>query len=207
LPKDFDLRKSREEANVSVRVLLISCAMLIVSAVGANAQIRNRMFVEGGVLVDQDAPEDGSLTVTAGGVLGGGVRLPLPFTLRIEAEVPRWHTTTIGAEFQEEVAFRAISYAFLVAGHFRPLGRVQLEPLAGFNLVTQSWRWRAVDSGHPFEQRRTRHWPALSVGIDAPVAVTRRLAVVPQLRVSVTTHSTHYKDGWIRLRMALRWQF
>jgi hypothetical protein len=194
-------------SHFSVGAPLICCAVFVVNLVDADAQTRPRAFVEAGVLVDEDGPEGGRLSVTSGGVVGGGVLLPSPFTLRVETEVPRWHTTITGTEFRKEYAFRAISSSFLVAGRVPPIGRVQLEPLAGFSVSTQSWRWKDVGSQSMFEKRLTRHWPALCLGIDAPIPVMRRLAVVPQFRVYVTTQSAHYLMLWRRLHVAVRWQF
>ena len=50
-------------------------------------------------------------------------------------------------------------------------------------------------------------WLAVSFGADAAIAVTKHLAVVPQLRLHSYLYSEHTSLMFFRPRVSVRWQF
>lgn len=202
--------------------------LLLTLATPAAAQTRALGFVEGGLLVDHDPTQRKDNDTTAGGTAGAGVFITKRWSLRFEADYPMWHGMHRTGEsrvanhveaFDLQEDSRSPSWSVLAGRHYRQNARVGVAWVAGLTIAsrdsrTRGWTERrdlqgnvtahtAIDRGSP-----DYHWPALTGGIDVEIALTRRLALVPQIRVHTYGGlSEHTSDLFARPKLALRWQF
>lgn len=193
-----------------LRLSLITVALLVVKPAVGQAQVARTPFVEGALLVKTDLTVDSGQGSTGGGGADVGMALTDGYSLRFGAEIPRWHTSE---DLGGAVRSRITSYSLLVAKRFRPMSRVQIEALFGVSAMASSetrphinagWEW--LPSGH------TEHWLAPTAGLAVPISLTRRLAVVPQVRIHsgilgllLGSYGTADDVAWVSAGM--RWQF
>ena len=199
----------------------------VVPATSPTALMAQAVFVEGGTLADYD-PTLRSETSTTVGLSGGiGVFGSRHISARVELDFPQWHTSDVSTRnrVQQRIEVsalheeaRAPSISALVARHIRPASGVNFAVLGGATVTTRSFRhagsFEVLDSdGTLIEHREIttdvggHRWFALTFGTDATVALNRRLALVPQLRVHSYIFSDHTSLLFVRPRVSLRWQF
>jgi hypothetical protein len=166
--------------------------------------------------------------MTAMGVSGGvGVVLTRQVSLRLEFDLPPWHASQHSGRvrlphrievdsIREEN--RAPSISGLIAGHLRSGSRVSVALLAGCTSATRSWRNSGFVDYLDLQENLPEHhevansgsnyrWLAVTGGADAAISLTKRLAVVPQLRVHSYLFSDHTSLVFVRPRVLLRCQF
>ena len=201
---------------------------LMVAGPGARAvSAQGKGFVEGGALLDVDPTQRSQTTTTSGATVGGGVFLSPRFSMRFEVELPEWHASDyegrgrvashIEAYSQREER-RSPSASFLLGYDVRPMTRLNITLLAGGTRARRASRTRGFTERYTLDGVLLEHrdydqsnddytWPAVSAGVDAAIAVTKHLAIVPQLRVHSYLFSEHTSEMFVRPRLALRWQF
>lgn len=200
---------------------------LVALATSPGAATAQAVFVEGGTLADYDPTLRSDTSTTVGWSGGVGVFLSRRVSARLEVDFPQWHASDRSGRRQvlqrievsslrEEA--RAPSISALVAGHIRPASRVSFALLGGGTVTTRSWRntgfVEILDLDGNMVERRDianngdgHRWFALTFGTDATVALNRRLALVPQLRVHSYLLSDHTSLLFVRPRVSLRWHF
>jgi hypothetical protein len=207
---------------------VVIAGLLVAALCGAplNASAQT-VFVEGGPLLDYDPTLRSQTTTTAGLTAGAGLFLTPRFSVRLEFEFPRWHASDYSGRgrvanhieaYSTHEENRARSGSVLFGYHLRPATRVSVALLAGGTSATRAWRNRgftqrlALDGSliehHDFENGGDNYdWLAVSFGADAAIAVTKHLAVVPQLRLHSYLYSEHTSLMFSRPRISVRWQF
>jgi hypothetical protein len=205
---------------------IVGVAILLISAGPAFAQSASRYpagFVEGAVLADLDQVFIAPATV--GGGAGAGVSFSPRFSMRFEVAVPNWHTRTDdyrsragnnihAGSVREDRRIR--SYSILFSRDVKVGERLQLSFLGGFGVIDNEERQslsfdvlalNGTKVGHQESGFQTsRSLAAVTVGVDAAIAVTKQLAVVPRLRLlgqpAGDAHSSNVQPG-----VAFRWRF
>jgi hypothetical protein len=200
--------------------------ILLMSAGPAFAQSASRhptLFVEGAALADHPRPFEAP--VTAGAGAGAGVSFSPHFSIRFEIAAPNWHSredvfrnrvlNNIQAG-SERYRQRIRSYSVLFSRDLEVGERLQLSFLGGLSVIDRedreflSFDILALDGrkvGHNASGWQTsRSLGAMTFGVDAAIAVTKRLAVVPRLRFhgqpAGDGHSSNFQPG-----VAVRWRF
>jgi hypothetical protein len=152
-----------------------------------------RVFVDGAVVADYDQTDfEPPGPVMAAG-FGVGARLWERFSLRFEFDAPGDHVDFYEADFLEHrFVSKTTSYTFLLGRHFRRQNRVQVVALAGVSALTHRTHFtgfvdvRPRDGSPPthtvFDDSDVEQWVALSIGVETPITMGRRLQLVPQLR-------------------------
>ena len=184
-------------------------------------------FVEAGALLDVDPTQRSQTTTTSGLTIGGGLFMSPRFSARLEFDLPDWHTsdsagrsrvaTHIEAYSQREEG-RSPSVSLLFGYTMRPVTRFNITLLAGGTRAKRATRSRGFTEKYTLDGALLEHrdhdrtydsyeWPAVSFGADAAIAVTKHLAVVPQLRLHSYLFSEHTSQMFFRPRVAVRWQF
>src|SRR5688500_17974870 len=180
--------------------------LLLSLAEPAAAQARFA-FVEAGLLADYDPTLHGDTTTKAGITASAGVFLSRRWSLRAEVEYPQWHGTTRSGEsrsvpngipridrFDLLEERRPTSMSVLAGRDVPPDHRVNLTLLGGVTITRRDSRTSGtIDvfdvDGNLIDHEDLRrdsggyNWLALSAGADATIALTERLALVPQIRV------------------------
>jgi hypothetical protein len=197
--------------NHLLRLLPITVALLIMMPAVSHAQVTRAPFVEGSVLLESDFAGGGGQgrSLTAGGGAEVGIHLTDRDSLRFGAEIPGWHT---GEDLAGLVHSRTTSYSLLIARRFRSTRRVQVEALVGLSLMTSSERRPVRNVGWewlPSEQ--TDRWLDPNIGLAVPISLTRRLTIVPQVRMHTGLLVVLDPEGpahdLTRLSVGMRWQF
>jgi hypothetical protein len=213
------MRKHRIRAAGNV---LLSLVALIAASAPAAAQT---VFAEGGALADYDPTLRSDTSTTIGLSAGIGVFLSRRVSARLEFDLPQWHASEFSGRsrvrqrievhsLREEA--RAPSISALVAGHIRPASRLRFAVLGGGTVTTRNWRNAGFVEILDLEGNVIEHhdvandggnfrWFALAFGSDAEVSLTRRLALVPQLRIYSYLLSDHTSLVFVRPRVSLRW--
>ena len=192
-----------------------------------------RAFVDASIAADRNPVEDfhGPLANQAFRATVG--RTAGHHDWRLEVDVPRWRTLDVDrtgpmycavesscgpgyvpSHVHERIEVRTMSVAVLYAQHLPAIGRVEFALVGGgaieSELTKYSQQTEVLDSaGRVVSHNAYAHdYPVGAVsavmGVDAPVRLTSRLAIVPQLRY----HYAPYPQISIaRPGVALRWQF
>lgn len=201
---------------------------LAVAGSGARTvSAQGKGFVEGGALLDVDPTLRSQMTTTSGVAVGAGVFVTPRLSMRLELELPKWHASDyegrgrvashIEAYSQREER-RSPSASFLVGYDIRPMTRLNMTLLAGGTRATRATRSRGFTERYTldgvlldhrdFDHSDDNHgWLAVSAGVDAAIAVTKHLAVVPQLRLHSYLYSEHTSLMFVRPRLSVRWRF
>jgi hypothetical protein len=198
------------------------CVMSVLSTGSVAAQEPSssardhRAFVDGGVLVDVDPNFEGASygrDVAAGGTFGIGAFVLANTSLRFEMEIPAQH---VGIDFGDgRDTARMTSYAFMLGRHSSSKRRVRLGFLVGLaytNRATSHTGFYTSASGErvPLNYGASEAYPAIVGGVDGQVALTPRIALVPQFRI-VTRFSfslpPYFDIPAPRGGITLRWQF
>jgi hypothetical protein len=185
------------------------------------------VFVDGAALLDYDPTLRSQASTTMGVSAGVGLFVSPSLSARVEFDLPQWHSSRYSGRdtlptrveaYSLHEENRGPSISILAGGHLRVGPRVSVGLLGGTTLVTRSWRNSGVVEyfgldGTLIEHRdvatggNDHRWLALTAGADATIALTRKLAVVPQLRVHSYLMSDHTSLVFVRPRVALRWHF
>lgn len=204
------------------------CVILLLTlAPSVAAQTRNG-FVDGGVLADYDPTLRADTTTTAGVSGSVGAFVTRRWSLRLELDYPRWHGSHGAGEgrvadhveaFDLREDMRAPSLSLLAGRHYAQESRVSVSWVAGLTatrreLKTSGWTEQRDLQGNvightDIDRRYPGHrWWAATAGVDITIALTKRLAVVPQIRVHTYGGlSEHTSEVFVRPRLSLRWQF
>lgn len=205
---------------------------LVLLSLAAPAAAQTRLaFVEAGLLADYD-PTLHDDTTTKAGITGSlGVFVSRRWSVRAEVEYPQWHSTTWSGEsrsvpngipridrFNLLEERRSPSISVLAGRDATPDSRVNLTLLGGVTITRRDSRTSGtIDvfdvDGNLIEHKDIRrdsggyNWLALSAGADAAIALTKSLALVPQIRVHSYLYSEHTPLMFVRPRLALRYTF
>ena len=181
------------------------------------ASIERGSYITG--LVDQVPDQDLNGT-TLGGSVGVGTFVDPRWSVRLEAAFPRAivaGSTTIQQVGPDRsftrrvrVSERTRSAAFVIGFHTRRHGRVRFTYLGGIAFAQAR---RVEDFESIFEGPTSRPPESFgtttvtygitpTVGMDAVVALTRRLAIVPRIRAQGSAHGLSIRPG-----VAIQWGF
>jgi hypothetical protein len=190
--------------------LPIAVALVVVLPAASHAQVPRTPFVEGVLLVKSDLTVDTGQGSTGGGGADVGIALTDRYNLRFGAEIPRWNTSE---DLAGTVRSRITSYSFLVARRYRPMSRVKIEALFGVSAMVSSLTRPHINAGWEWmPSEHTERWLAPTAGVAVPISLTRRLAVVPQVRIHsgvlgllLGSYRSAEDIAWVSAGM--RWQF
>jgi len=211
-----------------VRIGLAAILVAICGTPSANAQTSvgpmtdGRVFIEAAAIADYDRTDfETSGPVLAGG-MGIGARLSRRYSLRFEFDVPGEHVDLFqGQGLEHRFASKTTAFAFLFGRHFRTEQRVSVVALAGVSALTHRTHFTGFIDFAPADANGSRHrdfddrdveqWVALTLGVETPIAVTRHVRIVPQLRA----HNVANEElgelfpgrSALRPRLSVRWQF
>jgi hypothetical protein len=201
--------------------------LLLTVATPAASQTRSG-FVEGALLVDYDPTQRADADTKAGVSASAGVFITRRWSLRLEIDRPQWHglhRTGESRVFDHIEAHdlqhdnRSPSWSLLVGRHYRVESRVSAAWVAGVTAASRDSQVNGWTERRDLQGNVTKHtdiaedygdytWPALTAGADVTIALTKRMALVPQIRLhTYGGFSEHTSDTFIRPRVALRWQF
>lgn len=184
-------------------------------------------FVEAGALLDVDPTQRSQTTTTSGLTIGAGVFMTPRFSVRLEFDLPDWHVSDYAGRgrvanhieaYSQREEGRSPSVSLLFGYTIRPVTRLNIALLAGGTKAKRATRSRGFTERYTLDGALLEHqdydrtygsydWQAVSVGVDAAIAVTKHLAVVPQLRLHSYLYSEHTSQMFFRPRVAVRWQF
>jgi len=184
---------------------------------------RRAVFVEAAVIADHDQTDLTAAGPSLAAGIGIGARVWQRYSLRFEFDRPGQHHSL----FQERaIEHREVSettsYAFLLGRHFRTDRKVQVVALLGVSALTHRYGLTGFIDITPRDGSPATHtvldihdveqWVALNLGFDVPVALSRHLRLVPQLRLQQVANSDI--DGLfptgkalVRPRLSVRWEF
>ena len=188
---------------------------------------QGKPFVEGGGLFDVDPTQRSQTTTTSGLAIGAGVFLTPRVSVRLEFDLPDWHASDYAGRgrvanhieaYSQREESRSPSVSVLFGYHIRPVSRLDIALLAGGTNAQRATRSRGFTERYTLDGALIEHhdydrtydsydWPAVSFGADAAIALTKHLAVVPQLRLHSYPYSDHTSLLFFRPRVAVRWQF
>ena len=183
--------------------------VLVAGTTTADAQTSLRPFrgyVEGGILADLDPGNyvEGTHTSPAT-TFAAGITFPTPWTVRFEGVLPAWHTNTVDDRFSfagrtmtrtGTQRHRLSTYSFLTGYEFSMAPRIRLTPLVGVGITRHSDKvdllsqtqlatgavTRESEVSEEVEQLTT-----ITYGADFSIAVSPRVAIVPQIRFDTIT--------------------
>ena len=182
-----------------------------------------RVFIDAAAIADYDQWNFETQGPTLAAGVGIGARLGRRRSLRFEFDIPGApHVAVIrntGSEERYESNTRA--FAFLLARHFRMDKRVPVVFLAGVTVLTTNTHLTGFINSRPrdgtgvrqvtFDDDYVDQWSVLTLGLEVPVAITRHLQVVPQVRPHVEPSLVFGAPAsWTYLaqpRLSLRWRF
>ena len=191
-------------AQLNRRTICTTLALLGVFSTFPSRAHAQRVFVEGGVLADYDPTLRSDTTTTTAGIAGAaGLVLSRRFSVRVEFDVPRWHTSlhsrrTVRPQRIEEYEVReydrAPAVSVLVGYHVRPSSRVEVVLLGGGTVTTRQAHLVGYErvlnlDGSLIEHRDIDHrfddvaWAAVTGGAEVALSLGRHVAIVPELRV------------------------
>jgi hypothetical protein len=183
-----------------MRILILVVVALAAATEAAAQRHESALFLEGAFLGDHEVKGQSVPPMTVGGGGAIGFQISRHFSLRFEAEAPLMHTVDFGDQtFSATDRFRTTTYSTLAAGHYQPHRRVTLAFLGGLSAANSETR-RSVDSR---EYRWSFKAGALTAGVDAAVALTPHLAIVPEVRF----HAYNEYSTGTRPKVAIRWTF
>ena len=184
------------------------------------------VFAEAAGLADHDPTLRSDTNTTIGVSAGIGVSLSPRVSVRLEFDLPRWHRSESSrtARLPQRIEVRSIreenrarSISALVAGHIRPMSRLHVAVVGGGTRASRDSRRAGFVGVLDLDGRLIDHreiasdsshtWLALTGGSDAAISLTRRLALVPQLRIHSYLPPANTPLVFVRPRVALRWQF
>lgn len=204
------------------------CVLLLLTLAPAAAAQTRSVFIDGGVLADYDPTQRADVTTTAGVTGSAGIHLTRRWSLRLELDYPQWHGSHGAGEqrvadhieaFDLRDESRSPSLSLLVGRHSARDSRVRVAWVVGLTATRRESRTSGWTERRDLQGNVTRHtdidrqspgyrWWAATIGADVTIALTRRLALVPQLRVHTYGGlSEHTSDLFVRSRVVLRWQF
>ena len=183
-----------------------------------------RAFIEGTAMADFDQTDfEPTGPVFAIG-FGIGSKLWERYSLRFDYESPTEHvdhTISPGSEYRW--ASTTTAYAFLMGRHFRTTRRAPVVLLIGVTAVTHRTELTGFLDVVPRDGRPPTHtvfdgndndveqWVALSVGAEIPIAISRHLQLVPQVRQHAVANAElgqlFSRGNASRARLSIRWQF
>jgi hypothetical protein len=198
----------------------------ICSSARADAQTSapaGRVFIEAAAVADYDRTDFEPTGPALAGGLGIGTRLGRRDSVRFEFDVPGEHVDRYRQQgLEHRFASKTTAFAFLFGRGFRTDKKVGLVALAGVSALTHRTHVTGfIDFERPdangsrhldFDEHDVEQWVALTAGIEAPIAITRHLRVVPQLRTHQVANAELgelFPSGKsaIRPRLSLRWEF
>jgi hypothetical protein len=201
-------------------------AVLLTAAPAAAQSRQGTVFVTGGAFAGIEraahSTTDGIVNAdldtsgTAPGALIGVGTFVTPawsvqFELGLEGTIDRTTSFTIPGlpiSSRTDVEMGTTSSAVLVGFHPRAHGRLALGYLGGIAFIRERQAFQEVITGAPpelFESPATEtviYGTTAAVGMDADVAVSRHLAVVPQVRVQTSARGLSIRPG-----VSARWRF
>jgi hypothetical protein len=210
------------------RCLIVGFLCLAVAGLGRRTvSAQGKGFVEGGGLLDVDPTQRSQTTTTSGVTIGAGVFMTPRFSLRLEYDLPDWHASDYAGrgrvashieEYSQREERRSPSVSLLLGYNIRPVRRFSIALIVGGTNAKRASRVRGFTERYTLEGALLEHydfdrsyggydWLAVSFGADAAIAVTKHLAVVPQLRLHSYLYSEHTSLMFVRPRMSVRWQF
>ena len=194
-----------------------------VAAQTAASAVNSRVFIDGAAMADYDQTDFEPPGPALAGGLGIGTRLFTRYSLQFEFDVPGAHEDLFeGRGLRHRFVSKTTSYAFLLGRHFRMDKKVPIVALIGVSALTHKTHFTGfIDFAPPdvngsphvdFNDRDVEQWVALSMGFETPIALTRHLRLVPQLRIHHVANAELgpvFQSGKsaLRPRLALRWQF
>jgi hypothetical protein len=201
--------------------IVVGTAMLLISTTaGAQTPLRQvGPYVEAGILadVDPDSFEEGTHTVPAA-TFAAGFTFNSSWTLRFESVLPAWHTTTVDESDSFSGVTESISgtqqhrlstYSFLVGYEIPIAARIRIVPLVGVGLTNHAdkidIRYQVLRSGAAVmsesEVSENADWlTTFSYGADFVIAVSPRVAIVPQIRFDTVKYDMDDEVGTPRFR-------
>ena len=149
------------------------------------------------------------------------------FSMRLEFELPDWHASDYAGRgrvanhieaYSQREERRSPSVSLLFGYNIRPVTRLHIALLAGGTRAKRASRSRGFTERYTLDGALLEHrdydrsygdydWLAVSFGADAAIAVTKHVAVVPQLRLHSYLYSEHTSVMFFRPRVSVRWQF
>jgi len=207
----------------AVLVALSSRTPVAAQAVAGATAGQSRVFIDGAAMADYDQTDFEPPGPTLAGGVGIGTRLFTRYSLQFEFDIPGAHEDLFeGRGLRHRFVSKTTSYAFLLGRHFRMDKRVPIVALIGVSALTHKTHFTGFIDFAPPDVNGSRHvdfndhdveqWVALSIGFETPIAMTRHLRLVPQLR---SHHVANAELGQLfpsgksalRPRLSLRWQF
>ena len=215
---------------IHVRPAVIGGVVLALSAGAAQAQTSGsaqatmgRVFVDAAAIADYDQTDFEPAGPAMAGGAGIGMRIWRRYSLQFEFDVPGEHMDFYQARrLEHRFVSKTTSYAFLLGRHFRTDKRVTFAALIGVSALTHKTHFTGFIDFAPadvngsthvdFDDHMVEQWVALTMGLEVPIALTRHLRLVPQLRghqVANAELGDLFPSGKsaLRPRLALRWQF
>ena len=195
-----------------------------VAQTAASANVgASRIFVDAAAIADYDQTDFEPPGPAMAGGLGIGTTLFTRYSLRFEFDVPGEHVDLFETRgSRHRAASKTTSYAFLLGRHFRMDKRVPIVALVGVSALTHKTHLTSfIDYATPdmngalhldFNDHDVEQWVALTMGVEAPIAITRHFRLVPQLRTHQVANAVLgpvFQSGKsaLRPRLSLRWQF
>jgi hypothetical protein len=182
-----------------------------------------RVFVEAAAIADYDQTDFESPGPALARGAAVGVRLWRRHSVRFEVDVPGDHVDVFQAPgLEHRFTSKTKAFAFLFGRHFRIEKRVPVVVLAGVSALTHTTQFTGfIDFAAPdangsrhatFDDHDVEQWVALTLGLETPIAITRHLHVVPQVRAHRVANEelgSLFPAGksTLRPRLSVRWQF
>jgi hypothetical protein len=215
-------------SNCTFRISLLMLAILVTAGAAAAQTRESTVFVTGGAFAGIEraartttsgvvVPALDSNGTAPGALLGVGTFVApawsVQFELGLEGTIRRTQSFTIAdlplaLTRRTTTEMSATSGAALVGFHTRVHGRLALAYLGGIAFVRERQAYQQVYSGGPPEllaspETETFLYGATAaVGMDADIAVSRHLAIVPQVRVQTSARGLSIRPG-----VSARWSF
>lgn len=213
------------------RVPAITCALALLAVAPAVAQTRqstppaHRLFVEGSLFSDRDADFTGTATMAPGVGLSVGAFLSARMSVGFEAQLPGPHQhvwqrpfdyfdpntgRVIKGPVTSRTTIHTTSYSGLVGFHAAPDRRVRLAFVVGLGATGMSNRISNAtqETGRVVSEGESTEWAtAVTFGVDGQIALTPRVAIVPQFRAHLQFASSDFGKFLVRPGISIRWRF
>jgi hypothetical protein len=192
------------------------------TTVGAYATT-GRVFVDGAAIADYDQTDFEPAGPALAGGAAIGIRVWRRYSLQFEFDVPGEHVDlSHGPHLEHRFVSKTTAHAFLFGRQFRMETRVPIVALIGVSALTHRTHVTGfIDLAPPdvngsrhvdFDDHDVEQWVALSMGVEVPIALTRHVRLVPQLRTHQVANAELGQlfpagKSALRPRLALRWQF
>ncbi len=189
-----------------------------VHAQGSTNSALRRVFIEATAMADYDQTDFEPPGPALADGAGIGARLARRYTLRFEFDKPGEHVELFEApRLRHRFASKTTAFAFLLGRDFRIDKRVPIVVLIGVSALTHRTHFTGyIDFAAPdangsrhvdFDEHDVEQWVAVTLGVEAPIAISRHLRVVPQLRTHDVANEELGQRSALRPRLSLRWQF